>query len=192
MIRTCSQLIFCAVLAVVIGFVGPLAAMGTASPFCSATAQTFSEEITTMDVVVIARLVAGAPDSTNSVAVEKLWTTQPKKDRYYASPQLLDGLIYTMHQKNWFSAIDAGTGEVVKGEKLALGDKDAYTSVTLAGGLLFAGNESGKMAVIQPGREFKVLAVNTLDKFRSTPVFEGGRMYLRTYQFLYCIGVKNQ
>lgn len=61
MIRTCSQLIFCAVLAVVIGFVGPLAAMGTACPFCSATAQTFSEEITTMDVVVIARLVAGAP-----------------------------------------------------------------------------------------------------------------------------------
>lgn len=61
MVRTCSKLIFCAVLAVVIGFVGPLAAMGTACPFCSATAQTFSEEITTMDVVVIARLVAGAP-----------------------------------------------------------------------------------------------------------------------------------
>ncbi|MCE9525186.1 MAG: hypothetical protein K8R36_03935 [Planctomycetales bacterium] len=44
-----------------IGVVGPLAAMGTACPFCSATAQTFSEEITTMDVVVIARLVATAP-----------------------------------------------------------------------------------------------------------------------------------
>jgi len=64
----------------------------------------------------------------------------------------------------------------------------AYTSITLAGGMLFAGNESGKMAVIQPGRDFKVLAINTLDRFRTTPVFEGDRMYLRTAKFLYCIG----
>jgi hypothetical protein len=47
---------------------GPLAAMGTACPFCSATAQTFSEEITTMDVVVIARLVAGAPKKDKAEA----------------------------------------------------------------------------------------------------------------------------
>lgn len=55
------KLIFATVLLAAIGLVGPLAAMGTACPFCSATAQTFSEEIGTMDVVVIARLVAGAP-----------------------------------------------------------------------------------------------------------------------------------
>jgi len=101
------------------------------------------------------------------------------------------GLLYTVHQNNLFVAIDAKTGQVVKDEKLDLGSGNAYTSVTLAGGLLFAGNESGRLAVIQPGRDFKVLAINTLDKFRSTPVFEDGRMYLRTYKFLYCIGAKN-
>lgn len=61
MAHSVSKLIFSAVLVAAIGFVGPLAAMGTACPFCSATAQTFSEEIGTMDVVVIARLVALAP-----------------------------------------------------------------------------------------------------------------------------------
>jgi hypothetical protein len=55
------KLVFSVVLVAAIGFVGPLVAMGTACPFCSATAQTFSEEISTMDVVVIARLVALPP-----------------------------------------------------------------------------------------------------------------------------------
>ena len=53
-----SKIAFPVVLAFAMGLVGPLAAMGTACPFCSATAQTFSEEIGTMDVVVIATLVA--------------------------------------------------------------------------------------------------------------------------------------
>jgi outer membrane protein assembly factor BamB len=122
------------------------------------------------------------------VSTNMLWTTSPKKDRYYSSPVLHDGLLYTMNQNNVFSAVDAVAGDVVKEETLDLGKGAAYTSVTLAGGLLFAGNESGKMAVIQPGRDFKVLAVNTLDPFRSTPVFEGNRMYLRTKGFLYCVG----
>jgi len=132
------------------------------------------------------------PSTNGTVTVEKVWTTQPKKANYYASAAWHDGLLYVIHQKNWFSAIDAGTGKIVKGEKIRLGEGDAYTSVTLAGGLLFVGHESGRMAVIRPGRDFTVLAVNTLDKFRSTPVFEGGRMYLRTSKFLYCIGTTRQ
>jgi outer membrane protein assembly factor BamB len=119
---------------------------------------------------------------------QKDWTAEPEKDRYYASPVLHEGLLYTMNQKNRVSAIDAATGVVVKDERLPLGNGNAYTSITLAGGLLFAGSESGKMAVIQPGRDFTVLAINTLDRFRTTPVFEGERMYLRTAKFLYCIG----
>lgn len=128
------------------------------------------------------------PGPEGTITTNKLWTTQPEKDRYYASPLLHDGLLYTMHQNNGFCAIDAKTGIVIKAEKLMLGKGEAYMSITLAGGLLFAANESGMMAVIQPGRDFQVLGINTLDGFRATPVFEGRRMYLRTRKFLYCIG----
>jgi hypothetical protein len=61
MVHARSKLIFTAVSLAAIGVVGPLVARGMACPFCSATAQTFSEEIGTMDVVVIARLVALPP-----------------------------------------------------------------------------------------------------------------------------------
>ena len=61
MARTLTKLMFAAILIAAIGVVGPLAARGAACPFCPATSQTFSEEFGTMDVVVIARLVATTP-----------------------------------------------------------------------------------------------------------------------------------
>jgi hypothetical protein len=42
--------------------------------------------------------------------------------------------------------------------------------------------------VVQPGREFKELARNKLETFRSSLVFEGKRVYIRTDKKLYCIG----
>ena len=119
---------------------------------------------------------------------ERLWKTAPRKDRYYGSAVLRDGLLYAMTQKNHFSVIDATDGKVVAEKDLPLGRGAAYTSVTLAGKYLYVGNESGKMAVLQPGKGIEVVAVNELDKFRATPVFEGKRMYLRTWKYVYCIG----
>ena len=126
-----------------------------------------------------------AVGSTNAPAV--LWETKPDNDRYYASPVYLDGLIYAVNQKQVFSAIDAATGSIVYSNRLALGGT-AYPSVTLAGKLLYVSSDNGATAVIEPGREFKEVARNRLDEFRSTPVFLGKRMYVRTMKELVCIG----
>ena len=47
-------------------FSGISAALATACPFCSAVSQTFSEEISTMDVAVIAKLVKVPPPSNKA------------------------------------------------------------------------------------------------------------------------------
>lgn len=56
-----TKLLICALLAAAIGIVGPLATTAMACPFCGPSAQTFSEEIGIMDVVVIGRLVGLPP-----------------------------------------------------------------------------------------------------------------------------------
>lgn len=61
MVHSLANWKFSAVVLVAIGFAGPLAAAGTACPFCPATAQTFSEEFSSMDVVAIVRLVTLPP-----------------------------------------------------------------------------------------------------------------------------------
>lgn len=118
---------------------------------------------------------------------EPLWVTKPKNDRYYASPVIHQGLIYDITRKNEFSVINASNGEVILEEKLKI-KKEAYPSITLAGAYLYVSSDNGITQVYKPGRKPELVAENTLETFRSSPVFEGKRLYIRAEKHLYCIG----
>jgi outer membrane protein assembly factor BamB len=126
------------------------------------------------------------PES-DGVRTETLWTTQPKKERYYSSPLLHDGLIYAINQKSILSVIDAMTGAVVHERDLAL-KGTVYPSIALAGRYLFVSSDNGITVVLEPGRETKEIARNTFSPFRSSPVFRGDRLFIRAFDALYCIG----
>ncbi len=129
-----------------------------------------------------------SPTLDGGVATKVLWTTTPKKDRYYASPVLHEGLIYAITQAAHFSVIDAATGKVVHEKALQFGRGQTYPSVTFAGGYIFLSRESGATLVFKPGKEPQQVAENQLETFRSSPVFVGKRMYVRTAGHLCCIG----
>ena len=116
------------------------------------------------------------------------WTVEIRQDRYYTSPVVHDGLIYTMTRNNNFSVIDAATGDVVYERTLSLGPGDAYPSIAMAGGYLYASNSNGKTVVFKPGREYAEVASCELERFQCSPVFAGKRMYVRTWENMYCIG----
>ena len=122
------------------------------------------------------------------LAVEPLWKTQPRKERYYASPVWHDGLIYCIMQQGFASAVDAGTGQVVWEQNMNLGKGTCYPSVTQAGNYIFISSDNGTTAVLEPGRAYKEAARNSLEPFRSSPVFAGKRLYVRGLRNLYCIG----
>ena len=86
------------------------------------------------------------------------------------------------------TALDTTTGKMVYEERLNLGGGAIYPSISLAGNRLYVSSESGSTVVLQPGREYKELARNKLEPFRSSLVFEGKRVYIRTEKRLYCIG----
>jgi len=125
---------------------------------------------------------------------EVLWTAQTAKDRYYASPVLHDGLLYAISRNGEFSAFDAQDGQEVYREKLLLAATEkeknaAYASVTLAGQLLYFAGMDGSIVVVKPGRVYEQVARNTVEnRLRSTPVFEGTRVYVRAPEHLYCFG----
>lgn len=126
--------------------------------------------------------------ATPTAKPEKLWDGEAiNKDRFYASPLLHDGLIYAVNDGGNLSVVDANTGQRVYEKKLEL-KGICYPSPTLAGKYIMLSSEEGKMIVIEPGKEYKEVARNELEKFRSSPVFAGSRMYIRTLKSLYCIG----
>ena len=120
-------------------------------------------------------------------SAKRLWKTTPVRDRYYASPVYHNEIIYAVTQKGVFSAIDAKSGEVIYSEKLKIG-RTVYPSIVLAGDLLFVSSDNGKTAVLKSGRKFKQVSFNSLEKFRCSPWFQDGHVYIRGMKHMYCIG----
>ncbi len=122
-------------------------------------------------------------------APEELWQTRPHRDRYYASPLYHDGHLYAVTRRGRYSVIDASNGDVLKSETLGSLQRQTYTSPTLAGSLIFLGAEGGSAVFMEPGADGKEVAASTLpDRYRTTPVFENNRAYVRTQDALYCLG----
>ncbi len=129
------------------------------------------------------------PESLDGdVAATVLWEEEGPRTRSFASALLHDGRLYNMDERGILEVHDAADGSRVYQERSPFQGGRAYSSVTLAGKLLFAGNDRGEMLVFRPGDDFEQVALNKLEGFSGAPVFVGKRMYLRCYEHLYCIG----
>ncbi len=130
------------------------------------------------------------PETLDPFETEELWQSRPKKDRYYGSPVIYEGVIYGVVRSQFLSALDLATGEALYEQNLTMGKGDCYPSPTIAGGLLFVSCDNGETVVVKPGPTFEEIGRNSLETFRACPVFVGGRMFMRGYDNLYCIGAE--
>jgi outer membrane protein assembly factor BamB len=118
-------------------------------------------------------------DVTDKAVVWKLKTHVGK----YASPILVDGLIYTVAEESFLTCLDAATGETVWTERI--GGKFASSPI-YADGRLYFFDQQGTTTVLKPGRTFEVLARNKLeDGFMASPAASGKAFFLRTRTHLY-------
>ncbi len=101
----------------------------------------------------------------------------------YASPLLVDGLIYTAAEESFVTCAEAATGQVVWTERI--GGKYAASPI-YADGRLYFFSQDGTTTVLKPGRTLDVLATNTLaGGFMASPAADGKAFYLRTKTHLY-------
>jgi outer membrane protein assembly factor BamB len=110
------------------------------------------------------------------------WRTKTHVGKY-ASPILVDDLIYTAAEESFVSCLEAGSGNVVWTERIG-GSYEA--SPIYADGRLYFFNQQGGTTVLKPGRTCEVLATNTLaDGFMASPAVAGKAFFLRTRTHLY-------
>jgi len=101
----------------------------------------------------------------------------------YASPLLVDGLLYTAADESFVTCADAADGKVVWTERI--GGKYAASPIYGDGRLYFF-SQDGSTTVLKPGRSFQLLARNQLDGgFMASPAADGSALYLRTRTHLY-------
>ncbi|MGD0089850.1 MAG: hypothetical protein ABSE73_08005 [Planctomycetota bacterium] len=149
----------------------------------------------------------------------KKW--EPTSDYYTAGPLYHDGLLYVVGNWGKFSVTDMQKGELVYTKQLPCDFKNGFhrktygtgigASLVMAGQHIYLTDNAGCTLVLEPGREYKLLAKNNLDYVfpkgwegwerghwdgprhettLATPIFEGARIYIRGEQNLYCIGEK--
>lgn len=104
------------------------------------------------------------------------------------TPLAAEGLLFLWNDRGIVTCADPATGKTHWSERVP---GTYYGSPVCAGGRLYAVSREGDVAVVAAAREFDLLAVNALGEgSHSTPAVAGGRLYLRTFTHLVCVGGK--
>jgi outer membrane protein assembly factor BamB len=104
-----------------------------------------------------------------------------------------DGRLYSVSSDGFALCADVKTGKRLWQKRLeAAGDKgSSWSSLLLAGDRIYAPNQSGDVIVLRAGRDFEVLATNSLGEPTNTSLAaSNGELFLRTDKSLWCIGAK--
>ncbi len=135
----------------------------------------------------VRNLVAVKPDGQGDVTNSHVvW--QSRKGAYYVpSPVCTDDYLFTTMTTGEVNCIEAATGNILWVKNLGM----QYSSPVLANGLVYMPNDDGVITVIKPGPRFEYVAKNSIgERMNASPAISRGKIYIRGYQHLYCIGNK--
>lgn len=141
--------------------------------------------------VKVAQLAMTSPEQADC---RQLWTAGGATGM--GGAVVHDGLIYTQSsgKQVTLAVFDAATGRRVHQGVLPMQqvkENNDWPNSASAGKYVFLFG-SRRAAVLEPGLQPRLLAVSDVEQMFSGPVFDGDRMYLRTYDSILCIARKGE
>lgn len=108
---------------------------------------------------------------------------------YTPSPILADGKLYFLKANNgYLSCLDAMTGEEYYSIEKLEGIRNIFSSPVCIADRIYIAGANGTIIVVRKGPEFEIISSNVLeDGFHASPVVSGNDLYLRGFEYLYCI-----
>jgi outer membrane protein assembly factor BamB len=125
-------------------------------------------------------------DLTGTDAV--VWETT-RGTSYTATPALHEGMLYVIADNGMLSVFDAATGEPHYLQTRLPKPYNFKASPLVVGDRVYLATEEGDVVVVRTGRQFEILATNTLadQSFIASPIVIGNDMYLRSRTHLFRI-----
>ena len=131
-------------------------------------------------------LVGVNPDAATAAA--RIPLRAARQLPYVPTPLVADGLLFLWGDNGVINCTDLETGEPVWIERVGGNFSGSPVNVD---GRIYAISETGEVVVVQAARTFQLLGRSPLgENSYGTPAVAGGRMYLRTFGHLICIGPK--
>lgn len=112
--------------------------------------------------------------------------TLRKGTPYVPTPLYLDGRLYLISDGGIATAVEAATGNTIWSERLKA---EFFSSPVLIDRKIYCPTTQGEMIVLATGDAFELLARNPIGEgTHSTPCVDGGRIYIKTFTHLVCVG----
>lgn len=138
-----------------------------------------------------AALAVRAGGRGDVTTTHRLWTSQ--KGSNVTSPVFHGGHLYWMSENRGIAYCAEGkTGKLVYERRIDRAG-EVYASSILGDEKIYYVSRSGRTFVVAAKPEFELLATNELpgrSVFNASPAIAGGQIFLRSEQFLYCLGKK--
>jgi outer membrane protein assembly factor BamB len=130
-------------------------------------------------------LLAIRPDGRGNVTETHIAWQDTKGAPYVPSMIVAGDFLYSVNRGGVAFCYEAATGKVLWQQKLGR----HHASPVLVGGRLFFINDNGQVNVIKPGSQFECVATYELgESCYASPAISDGRIYLRGFKHLFCIG----
>ena len=123
------------------------------------------------------------------ITSQRLWRTPGDNPQSIGTGVIIKNHVYRPNAgPGTIDCLNAETGEVVWTERAGGGNH--WGSIVRVGDLLYATDQNAQTTIFKPDpQKFTLVAENKLDEHtNSTPAVAEGRIYLRTFEHLYCIG----
>lgn len=120
-----------------------------------------------------------------------VWKHKSKAVDHLVSPLVADGRMVLVKSNGFVSAYNIKAGEPLFVRK-RIENTSTYLAAPIYGdGKVYAAAENGKIVVLPNGDEFaEPLAINDMgESCINTPAIADGRLFIRTRNHLYCVGV---
>ncbi len=159
---------------------------GPSEDFCSSPVYNEKHDLVLVSSAWPQRhLLAVKPNGNGDVSESKVVWRTTKGAYYVPSPVCTDDYLFSTMTNGRVHCLDVTTGDIVWQEDLG----KQYASPVLAGGLVYMPNDEGVITIIKPGPEFAVVAQNSIgEKMNASPAISNGKIYIRGYEHLFCIG----
>lgn len=136
------------------------------------------------------------PDGTGDITKTHVaWhesKTKPIMASYVPSPLAVDKWFYVISDKGYLSCFDAKSGKRTFFEDLREGNNRRHSaSPVLADGHIYVTGDDGATYVLKADGAFDLVSRNPLgDHCDASPAVSHGQIFMRTQNYLYCIGKK--